>query len=181
LATVTWVFALLGLVLVVVIGLVLIGRETARLAVAARPAVFDLTDAVDYIADRVPAETQARISHDDVRWVLLADADLLEAATADPAARRYPWSRHSRPRGPVIDVERLRPDADEMVVDETGAVARILAAAERTGRELSDDDIVAVLDARMEYLEAIGAVGGRVDDDPETGASAEPPPVADDR
>jgi hypothetical protein len=180
LATVTWVFALLGLLLVVVIGLVLIGRETARLALAARPAVFDLTDAVDYIADRVPAETQARISHHDVRWVLLADADLLEAATADPGAGRYPWSR--RPRGgPVIDVERLSPGAEELVVDETGAVARILAAAERTGRDLSDDDIVAVLDARMDYLEVIGAVGGAVDDDPEPLAGPEPPPAAENR
>ena len=143
-----WVFAVVGLVAVVVIGLVVVGGETARLATVARPAVFDLGEAVDFIADRLPADSQARLSHDDVRWVLLADADLLEESTAGPPERRYPWSR--------------KPAAQEMpfeVVDEVQAVARILAAAEAADRDLEDEDVVAVLDTRLEYLEAIGAVG----------------------
>ena len=135
-----WLFVILGLVLVVVIGLVVLGRETARLSVAARPAVFDMTEAIDFIADRLPAETQARISHDDVRWVLLADADLLEEAEA-------------------AETQDLPDDADPQVVDEDGAVARILDLADGSGRDLADEDIVAVLDARLAYLEAIGAIG----------------------
>lgn len=130
-------FALIGVVLVVVIGLVVLGRETARLSSAARPAVFDLSEAVDFIADRLPAETQARISHDDVRWVLLADADLLEDATAEVPAE----------------------EEETEVVDEEVAIARILELAEATGREIADEDVVAVLVGRMAYLEAIGAVG----------------------
>jgi hypothetical protein len=144
---VLWLFALLGLVIVVVIGLVVLGRETARLATAARPAVFDMTQAVDFIADRLPAETQARISHDDVRWVLMADADLLDEATAEP--------------------DPHAPDPlDELpqIVDEDAAVARILELADSSGRDLADEDVVAVLDARLAYLEAIGAIG------PEAGA-----------
>jgi hypothetical protein len=137
---VLWLFALLGLVVVVVIGLVVLGRETARLSSAARPAVFDLTEAVHYIADRLPADVQARISHDDVRWVLLADADLLEQATAE--------------LDPEVD-----DDDDPEVVDEEAAIVRILALADAGGRELADEDIVAVLDGRMAYLEAIGAIG----------------------
>ncbi len=43
------------------------------------------------------------------------------------------------------------------------AVARLLAVAEAEGRELADEDIAAVLDARMAYLEAIGAVGGQAE------------------
>jgi hypothetical protein len=139
---VLWLFALLGLVIVVVIGLVVLGRETARLATAARPAVFDMTQAVDFIADRLPAETQARISHDDVRWVLMADADLLDEATAEP--------------------DPHAPDPlDELpqIVDEDAAVARILELADSSGRDLADEDVVAVLDARLAYLEAIGAIG----------------------
>ena len=170
-----WLFALGGLVLVVVIGLVVIGRETARLASQARPAVFELAEAVDFIADRLPLETQARISHDDVRWLLLADADLLEEATADPDERRYPWSRRPRlvagrpvpvrdDHGEVIDPGTDGPaDPFGQVVDEDVAVARLLAVAEAEGRELADEDIAAVLDARMAYLEAIGAVGGRAE------------------
>jgi hypothetical protein len=138
---VEWFFALVGIVVVTVIGLVVLGRETARLASAARPAVFDLTEAVDFIADRLPSDVQARISHDDVRWVLLTDADLLEEAT------------------------RELPDGDdeggavEDLVDEDEAVARVLAAADAVGRELADEDVAAVLAGRAEYLEAIGAVG----------------------
>ncbi len=170
-----WVFAVLGLVLVVVIGLVVVGRETARLASQARPAVFELSEAVDFIADRLPLDTQARISHDDVRWILLADADLLEEATADPDERRYPWSRKPRlVAGRPIPVRDERgevvapgtdgpPDPFGGVVDEDVAVARLLAAAEAAGRDLADEDVAAVLDARMAYLEAIGAVGGRAE------------------
>lgn len=136
-----WFFAVLGLVVIVVIGLVIVGGETARLASAPRPAVVDLADAVEFIADRLPADTQARISHDDVRWVLLADADLLEEATADD----------------------LDPLDDLPVVDEDLAVARIIPLAETAGRELEDHDIAAVLALRLEYLKLVGAVGAPAD------------------
>lgn len=149
----TWIFLIVGLVLVVVIGLVVLGRETARLADVARPAVFDMTEAVDFIADRLPLETQARISHDDVRWVLLADADLLEDATAEPPA----------PADEVED-EDEDPAPERLVVDEDAAVARILELADGSGRDLADEDIVAVLDGRLAYLEAIGAIGPEADD-----------------
>lgn len=126
---VLWLFAVLGLVVVVVIGLVVLGRETSRLAVSVRPAVFDMAEAVEFIADRLPAEAQARLTHDDVRWVLLADADLLESV------------------------------AGEGEVDPDEAVARILERADRSGRELEDADVVAVLEGRTAYLVAIGAIG----------------------
>ena len=142
----TWIFLLLGLVIVVVIGLVVLGRETARLSDVARPAVFDMTEAIDFIADRLPADTQARISHDDVRWILLADADLIEDATAE-------------------QLEEVAAELEEQrqVVDEDAAVARILDLADDSGRDLADEDIVAVLDARLAYLEAIGAIGPEAD------------------
>ncbi|CAN5412623.1 hypothetical protein BH10ACT1_BH10ACT1_31280 [soil metagenome] len=171
-----WLFALLGLVVIVIIGLVLVGRETARLAGAARPAVFDLAEATEFIADRLPAEVQARISHDDVEWILLADADLLEEATSDPLDRRYPWSRaprlvEGRPipvrdeAGEVVDPgHEGPPDPYGQVVDEDVAIARILLAADAAGRDVADEDIVAVIEGRLRYLEAIGAIGGRADE-----------------
>lgn len=131
-----WIFAVIGLVIIVVIGLVVLGRETARLAASPKPAVLELADAVEWIADHLPGDTQARISYDDVHWILFADADLFE----DPDD----------------------PD-DPLVVDETDAVARVLERADASGRDLRDEDVVAVLDARTSYLEAIGAVGPAVD------------------
>lgn len=121
-----WVFGLLGLVIVVVIGLVVLGRETAQLSTEAMPAVFDMAQAVEFIADRLPQSAQARLSHDDVRWILLADADFIETAE---------------------------------LVDEDLAVARLLELGDESGRELEDEDVVAVLNARMAYLAAIGAIG----------------------
>ena len=146
-----WLFAVLGLVLVIVIGLLMVGREASRLGSVGRPAVFDLAEAVDFIADRLSAEAQSRLSHDDVRWVLLADADLLESATAPPPERRYPWSR--LPPGP--DPLYLH----DSIVDQDLAVARILTVADESGRAVADEDVAAILDARLGYLEAIGAIG----------------------
>lgn len=132
-----FLFAALGLVIIVVIGLVVLGRETARLSTEARPAVFDLAEAVEHIADRLPLEVQGRLSHDDVRWILLADADLLDATV--PAD-----------------------EDDPQVVDEDEAVARILALADASDRDLADEDVAAVLDGRSDYLRAIGAIGPEV-------------------
>lgn len=132
-----WVFAPIGLVSIVVVALVVVGRETARLSNAARPAVFDLSEAVDHIADRLEPDIAGRLSLEDVRWVLLADADLIEDRTREPSPGD---------------------DADQ-VVDDIDAVARILALADGSGRDLADEDVVAVLDGRNAYLQAIGAVG----------------------
>ena len=123
---------------VVVLALVVVGRETFRLRTSARPAVFDLEEAVDFIADRLDEGVAGRLTLDDVRWILRADVDLLERATDDPDAE-----------GPEV-------------VDEDDAVARILERADAEDRDLEDADIAAVLDGRSAYLEAIGAVGPQV-------------------
>lgn len=151
-----WIFALVGVLLVVGIALVVVGRETARLAAQPRPAVFDVTEAVEWIADRLSPDAQARLTHGDVRWVLDADADLLEAATLDPSEGRYPWTRVPAPAEGDADPDRT-------TVDEDVAVARILAAAEREGRDLDDADVAEVLEVRTAYLVAVGAIGDPVD------------------
>lgn len=154
-----WFFALFALVVVVVIALVVVGGETARLAQMVRPAVFDVGEAVEVIADALPPDAQARLTHDDVRWILLADADLLEETTAGPQERRYPWSRRPVADGPGDGLDAIDPGP---VVDQDLAVARILALADESGRELADEDIVSVLDARLIFLDNIGAVGPEV-------------------
>ena len=139
-----WLFALVGLVMVVVIGLLVLGRETARLATSARTAVFDLAQAVDFIADRLPADAQARLTHDDVRWILLADADHIEERS-DPLGEGEGEDDGIPGFGPIVD--------------EDAAVARILLVADASGRDVADEDVAAVLDGRSAYLRAIGAVG----------------------
>jgi len=132
-----------GVLAVVAIALVAVGRETGLLLARARPAVFDVAEAVDFIADRLPAPVAGRLTHDDVRWILGADADLLEQATEELS------DSASVTAGPSF-------------VDETEAVARILERAEADRPGLEDEDVVAVLDGRLAYLEAIGAIGPEV-------------------
>lgn len=141
---VLWILVAVATVAVIVLGLVVVGRETGRLSARVHPAVFDLEEAVDFIADGLPVDVASRLTHADVRWVLRADADLLERSTAE-------------------DPERGR-----AVVDEHDAVARILARAEDEGWPIEDTDVVAVLDGRTAYLEAIGAVGPQATDADDT-------------
>ena len=151
------------LLVVAVIALVLIGRETARLAAAARPAVFDVFEATDFIAERLSPAAQARLSHDDVRWILLADVEALEEATVDLTEGRFPWSK-----SPVSAAEADTPET----VDEDDAIARVLAIADGTDRDLEDVDIAEVLELRTAYLNAIGAIGAEVGTSPD--ASSDP-------
>lgn len=134
-------YAVLAVVLVVTIGFFAIGRETGVLGHQARPAVFDMEEAVGFIADALPEAVAGRLTTDDVRWVLRTDVDRLEQATldADDAA------------------------AATDIVDQDATVAAILVRADAADRQLADEDVVAVLDARLGYLRAIGAIGPEVD------------------
>jgi hypothetical protein len=131
----------LAVVLVVAIALYAVGREVVLLEDRARPAVFELEEAIAFIAERLPDEVTARVSHDDVRWVLRTDAEVLEEATAEAVA--------------VGD--------DDEVLDQDGAVGRVLGRASEDRPDLADEDVVAILDARLTYLEAIGAIGRPAD------------------
>jgi hypothetical protein len=131
------VLVLVGLALVVGIAFYAVGREVVLLEQRVAPSVYELEEAIAFIADRLPDDVASRISHDDVRWVLRVDAEELEAATAEEVA-----------------------DGDEdEVVDPDGAVGRVLARVADERPELADEDVVAVLDTRLLYLQAIGAVG----------------------
>lgn len=136
------VIVLVAVALVVAVALGVVGREVARLADRAQPSVFEMEEAVAFIADRLPPDVAGRITHDDLRWVLQADADALEEFTAEPVAD-----------GGI-----------DMVIDEIDAVARVLARVEDERPDLDDADVAAVLDARTEYLRAIGAIGATADD-----------------
>ena len=141
-----WVLVALAVGAVVVIGLVTVGRETWLLRTTARPAVFELEQAADFIADALSPEVAGRLTHDDVRWILRTDVDLLEDV------------------GETDNPHEV--DEGSGVVDEDDAVARILVRAEADNRDLEDTDVVAVLAARLRYLEAIGAIGPRAEDGP---------------
>jgi len=135
------VFAVLALAVVVIIALVTVGRITGELVDAAPTSVYDLDEAVQFVADRLPDEVTAQLSFDDVRALLTWHIEYLEERGV---ARRQ-------------GVNELA--AGPLVAAENDAVASVLGRASSAGMELSDVWVVLVLDADAAYLEAIGAIG----------------------
>ena len=127
-------------VAVVVIALVAVGREFFTLGAQPKQALFDVEEAVDFVADSIPDEISARITYDDVRALVRWHLEHL-AAVGTPANR---WDA-GRSRLVVVD-------------DEEGAEV-LMTRAVQSGLDLTPDDVAAVLAAELAYLQAIGAVG----------------------
>jgi hypothetical protein len=144
---VTWVFAGLAAIAVFVIAAGVIGREAHRLDAVAPRVVYNLDEAVEFVSDRVPPATQARLTPDEVERLLTLHLRWLHAKGLQP-----------------VDVTDRRQDIDELtVVDDDSLIAYLLGEADREGVELLDDvDAVAVVDAHLAYFAAIGAVGPQV-------------------
>lgn len=134
------VAVVVAVVAVVLIGLLVVGRETAALASQPKQALFDVDEAVDFVADGLPLEISARITYDDVRALLRFHLEHIAAAGA-PAER---WNA-GRSRLVIVD-------------DEEGAEVLMRRAIEH-GLDLTPDDVAAVLAGELAYFEAIGAVG----------------------
>ena len=138
-----WLFLVVGVIAVAVIGLVVVGRITAELTNAPPAAVVDLDDAVVWVADRLPGSTTAEISYDDVRKVLGWYLDYL----AD--------------KGVARDAESIDLPEGPLVADEDEALAWVLGRLAASGDDapgLTDAQVVEICDAQREYLVSIGAV-----------------------
>ena len=141
---VTIVFAVIAAIAVFVIAAVAIGREAHRLDAVAPRVVYELDEAVDFVCDRLPSESQARLTPAEVEQLLVFHMQWLHAQGLQPDG--------------VVD----RPqDIDTTVlVTEEGLTAYLLGEADRHDLDLLDDvDAVRVVDAHLQYFEAIGAVG----------------------
>ena len=135
------VVAVVVIALVFAIAAVLIGREARRLdAVPPRP-VFDMDEAVGWVADHLPFEVSAVLSHDDVRQII--DWNLEYFRTKGVSGNGHSPEQTDAP----------------VVVGGAETVAYVLDRAEALGSPYTAEQVHAVLDAQMLYLEAIGAIG----------------------
>jgi len=142
--------SVVAIVLLVVAGLVVfaiaaavIGRESHRLDALNPKAIYELDEATDYVAEHLPADSQARLTHDEVRQLLRWHMDQLRSDGLQPAA----------PDEQAQDID------DVVVVEEAGAAGYLIGRAEAAGLDVEDVDVVEVVDAHLAYLDAIGAVG----------------------
>ncbi len=142
--TVSWVFVALAALAVFTIAAVVVGREAHRLDAIAPRSVYIIEEAVEFVAEYLPPESQARLTPDELERLLTLHMRWLHAKGLQPAN--------------VID--RRQDIATPVVVSEDTATGYLLGAAEREGVEILDDvDVVNVVDAHLAYFTAIGAVG----------------------
>ena len=145
---VTVLFALVSALSVFVIAAVVVGREAQRLDMVAPRVIYDIDQAAEYVARSLPSNTQARLTMDEVRQLLLAHLSWMNDQGLTP-----------------LDVtDRVQSISIPVVVDEDTLAAYLLKEASRRGVEILDDvDVVHVADAHMGYFAAIGAVGPKAD------------------
>jgi len=123
-------------VVILVVGVLLVGavawfalrRADALLAAREPAALFEVDEAIEFVASALPDDVSARLSYEDVEALL--GWHLVHLA--------------GRPQG--VDI-----GDDE-------AVADLLARATAEDRDVTEADVRAVLAAEAEYLAAVGAI-----------------------
>ena len=146
--TVTLVYVIASIVVVFVIAAVVVGREAHRLDAVAPRSVYVPEEAVEFVAEYLPAETQARLTPTELEQLLVLHMRWL----------------HAKGLQPTNVIDRRQDITDTVVVGDDTLAAFLLGEAERAGVEVLDDvDVVRVVDAHLAYFEAIGAVGPKAD------------------
>lgn len=135
---------MLSALVVFAIAAVVIGREAHRLDGVAPRAVYDIDEATAFVADRLPANSQARLTYEELKKMLVLHMRWMHEQGLQPAD--------------VID-RRQNPDT-EVVVGEESLTAFLLGQAEGARIDLLDDvDVVHVVREHLNYFDAIGAIG----------------------
>jgi hypothetical protein len=140
------VLGVLAVLAIFVIAAAVVGREARRLAAAPARRVFDFEEAVTWVCDHVGDEVAAVLSPDDVRRILTWHLEFF------------------RMKGVSGNGSAAVTDTPVFV---TGAetVGFVLSRAEQAGAGYTPEQVHAVLDAQMGYLEEIGAMGPLADDE----------------
>ena len=137
-------FAVVAAVIVFVIAAITVGREAHRLDAVAPRVVYAPDEAVDFVCDRLPPDSQARLTPGEVEQLLTFHMQWLHAQGLQPDK--------------VID--RPQDIEETVVVAEDSLTAYLLGEADRNDVDLLDDvDDVNVVEAHLAYFKAIGAVG----------------------
>lgn len=142
--TVTFVYIVIAALLTFVMAAVVVGREARRLDSVAPRSVYIPQEAIEFVAEYLPEESQARLTPDDLEQLLLFHMRWL----------------HTKGLQPSNVVDRRQDISTPVVIAEDTVVGYLLGEAERHDVEILDDvDVVNVVDAHLAYFEAIGAVG----------------------
>jgi hypothetical protein len=134
------IYGFIAAAVIFAIAAVVIGREARRLDAVPPKPVFDLDEAVEWVAEHLPFEVSAVLSHDDVRRIIDWNLEYFRSKGVS-----------GNGSGPHV--------AGPVVVGGAETVEYVLIKAQTNGDEYTAAQVHAVLDAQMTYLEAIGAIG----------------------
>ncbi len=148
-----WLFLLLGIFLVVAIALAFIGSTTRRLEQNAFPVVFELEDAVDWIAEQLPVEAASQLTHDEVgmiaRW-------WLEYFDQNGLATNH---------GLELGDQALSDETKEKVIEIDDAVDFVVERSLNEEQPLDSVAVVVVVDLLRIYLTEMGAITGMTEEE----------------
>jgi hypothetical protein len=113
-----------------------VGRAARRLAVQHPASLFEFDEAVEFVATALTSDLSARLSYGDVRAIVAAH---------------------------LTELGRREDTGDDVVFVDKAVTAVVAARPEVLARDLSVTEVEAVLAAEVDYLEAIGAMGGEVE------------------
>lgn len=140
------VYAAIAVGIVLAIAAAVVGREAHRLDALPPKPVFDLDEAVEWVADHLPFEVSAVLSHDEVRQII--DWNL-----------EYFRSKGVSGNGHGSTTE------SKIVIGGAETVDFLLTRAQAAGMDLTAEQAHAVLEAQLGYLRAIHAVGPEAPDE----------------
>jgi hypothetical protein len=142
------IYAVLALVVIFAIAAVVVGREARRLDAVPPTPTFDMDEAVEFVAEHLPFEVGAELSHDDVRRIIDWNLEFFRLKGVSGNGHG------AATEGPVV-------------VGGAETVDYVLARADSQGLTYTAAQVHAVLNAQMTYLENIGAIGPEADGDGE--------------
>ena len=143
-----WIAIAVASLLVVGVALVAVSRVSVELEGTIAPALLEIDDAVEAVAEALPFEVSAVISHGDVDtvigWVLDWFEDLgLSSDFGEELGGEW-----------VVD--------DRVVADEVGAAEHAVARGLDEESRIDPLHVTVIVDAFITYLRDIGAVGDEV-------------------
>ena len=122
-------------------------RESARMAAEPPPPLYDPDEAFDWVVEHVPDDVAASLTPADVRRILDLQVEFLTRL-----------GMTQRASGPVAP--------GDIVVGDAETIEYIVTRSRETGEEYWPEQVQAVVDTQLDYLRAIGAIGGVAGDEP---------------
>ena len=141
-----WVVVAVVVVLSFVVAAVVIGAETRRLSRQRHLPVYRLEEAATFVADNLPFEAAAQLTHDEVGTLLRWHLNALQF----------------QPGSMLGELDLDQPDDGDgwpLVVSDQDTVAALSRRARREGIDVTTPDVAAVVATHHAYLQAIGAIG----------------------